>query len=101
MKNLFAILFVLIKFIPIAAQQNWAAIPCSKVKALDAINRMWVDSLHNEIIMASIDGYSICNITYKGIFAYNGIGFSDLDLGLSTHRLGASAAGDYLKCLIT
>jgi hypothetical protein len=84
-----------------AAQQNWAAVPCSNVSGPTQFERMWVDSLHNEIILYSIWGFSVCNTNYRGIVAYNGSDFHNLDFGISTHRSGTSAAGDYVKGLIT
>lgn len=62
---------------------------------------MWVDSLHNEIILFSIDGYNICNITYKGLFAYSGNGFRDLDYGVDIDGLGHSAGGAVVSDCIT
>ena len=86
MKRIVLLVFILSNFFsPIAAQQNWAAIPCSKTKQIDAINRMFVDSLHNEMILCSTNGYSICNTIYKGLYAYNGNSFHDLDKGINTH----------------
>ena len=86
---------------PIAAQQNWAAIPCSKMPNIATIDNMWLDSLHNEIILYSINGYNICNVAYKGIFAYNGSGFHDLDYGINKHRPGLSATGMLVEDCIT
>lgn len=88
---LICILFALCK--PLAAQQNWAAIPCSKVRDIDDINDMLVDSLHNELILYSVSGYSICNSSYKGIFAYNGSSFRDLDKGINTHNSNLTTGG--------
>lgn len=86
MKQFVALVSILLNlYTPIAAQLNWAAIPCSKMKQLDAINKMFVDSLHNEIICCSVKGYSVCNTTYKGLFAFNNSGFHDLDKGIETH----------------
>lgn len=100
-RPIFILYLISVTIHEIAAQQNWAAVPCSKMRKVEAINRMWVDSLHNEIILYSLDGSKICNTKYKGLFAYNGSAFHDLDLGVSTHRSGESAAGDYVKGLIT
>lgn len=87
---------------PIVAQLNWAALPCSKMKQLDAINRMFVDSLHNEIICCSVYGYSVCNTTYKGLFAYNTNGFHDLDKGIETHDgLNPATNGSIVRDCIT
>lgn len=84
-----------------AAQQNWAAVPCSKMKPVEAINNLWVDSLRNEIILYSGYGNKICNTTYKGLFAYNGYGFHDLDLGMETHdTLNPYTFDVYLKNLV-
>lgn len=87
MKRLLSIAFILIASIqPAAAQQNWVAVPCSKMKSNVAINKMIVDSLHNEIILISAYGSTVCNTVYKGIVAYNGSGFHDLNYGINTHN---------------
>lgn len=101
MRRFILLVFIVSCLTRTVAQQNWAAVPCSQVDGLTDIGRLWVDSLHNEIVLSSIYGYSICNTTYKGIVAYNGSGFHNLDLGVSTHRPGLSAGGDYVKGLIT
>jgi hypothetical protein len=69
----------------ITAQQNWAAVPCFELKAGDGIGVMFIDSVHNEIILNSSWSYQVCNTTYKAIFAYNGQTFHDLDVGINTH----------------
>ncbi len=102
MKRLFLIAVILSSFIvKIAAQQNWAAIPCSKMPENATVDKMWVDSLHNEIILYSINGYNICNTTYKGIFGYNGSSFHDLDYGVNINRPGLSATGVVVNNCIT
>ncbi len=70
----------------ISAQQNWAAIPCFKLREIETIDKMIVDSLHSQIILSCGYGSTICNTTYKGIFAYDGNGFFALDRGIETHR---------------
>lgn len=77
-----------------AAQQNWAAVPCFDNKW--AINSMVIDSLHNEIILNSIYGSENCNVTYKGVFGYNGSEFHDLDFGLDKHNPNSSTNGDLI-----
>jgi hypothetical protein len=102
MKRLFIIVLALSSIMrPIAAQQNWAAIPCSKMSAVAAINKMFVDSLHNEIILESFNGYKVCNTTFKGIFAYNGSGFHDLDKGIDTHDPNLTSSGVPVNGCIT
>jgi hypothetical protein len=103
MKNIFVTLFIVLCSIkPIAAQSNWAAIPCSKMGSVIDVDKMWLDSLHNEIILYSISGHSICNTTYKGLFAYNGSGFHDLDKGVNTHdSSNLGAGGAYVMDCIT
>ncbi len=101
MKQLVILLLLFICTIPTAAQQNWAAVPCSKIQDADAINKMFIDSLHNEIILYSINGYSICNTTYKGMFAYNGSGFHDLDKGINTHNSNLTTGGAQVWNCIT
>lgn len=76
-----------------AAQQNWAAVPCYKPNLSEEVNRMFVDSLNNEIILNSNYGYQACNITYKGVFAFNGNTFRDLDFGLNKHDPNPGANG--------
>lgn len=78
---------------PIAAQQNWAAIPCSKMKRSASVDLLFTDSLHNELIIGSISGSTICNTTYKGIVAYNGSTFRNLDKGLNLHEPNAAGNG--------
>ncbi len=85
----------------IAAQQNWAAVPCTKMKNIDAVDRMIIDSLHNEIILYCTNGDTICNTVYKGLFAYNGNAFHDLNRGLNTHEGGPGTSGLYLRDCIT
>lgn len=89
------VIFFLFLFIELrySAAQNWAAVPCYTPRAVyEEINRMFIDSLHNEIILNSVYGYSTCNITYKGVFAYDGSSFRDLDYGLNKFdpNLGAN-----------
>lgn len=94
MKRIVILFFILSNFFSqIAAQQNWAAIPCSKMNETDYINRMFVDSLHNEIILYSLVGSTVCNTTYKGIVAYNGNSFHDLSKGIDTHNPNPTANG--------
>ncbi len=88
-------------FTKIAAQQNWAAIPCFKSQGIEVIDKMLIDSLHNELILYSMNGAQICNTTYKGLFAYNGSGFRDLDLGVNTHDPNASAGSQLVFDCIT
>jgi hypothetical protein len=85
----------------IPAQQNWAGIPCSKMKDLDAVNKMLIDSLHNDIILYSSYGNTICNTNYKSIFAYSDTGFHDLDKGLNTHAGGFGDGGAIVWDCIT
>ena len=84
MKKRLFLLHVLIALAkPIAAQQNWAAIPCFDLSAPSAVDRIFVDSIHNELILVSGYGHKICNSTFKGLVAYNGNGFHDLDFGVN------------------
>jgi hypothetical protein len=84
-----------------SAQQNWAGVPCTIMKANEFVDRMIVDSLHNEIILYSVNGDTICNTIYKGLFAYNGNSFHDLDRGLNTHEGGPGTSALYLRDCIT
>lgn len=102
MKNLLALFLIFnCSITPIAAQQNWAAIPCFKPQSIESIDKMLVDSLHNELILYSNDGSKVCNTNYKGIFAYNGNGFRDLDIGINTHQPGGSVGGLFVHDCIT
>lgn len=85
--------FFIISLMPIAAQQNWAAIPCSNMKSGVSINVLFVDSLHKELILGSLNGSTICNTSYKGLVAYNGSFFHDLDRGLDTHNPNVAGNG--------
>ena len=86
MKQLIFILFILYGISnQTAAQQNWTAVPCSSMRNVEAFNWMFIDSLHNEIILNSNNSYTICNTTFKGLVAYNGSGFHSLDKGVNTH----------------
>jgi hypothetical protein len=84
----------------ITAQQNWAAVPCFELKAGDGIGRMFVDSVHNEIILNSSWSYQVCNTTYKAIFAYNGHTFHDLDVGINTHDPNPSMGSIILNAVV-
>jgi hypothetical protein len=75
------------------AQQNWAGISCYHPKTVEEVNSMFLDSLHNEIILNSNYGYQACNVTYKGVFAYDGTSFRDLDFGLNKFDPNPSANG--------
>ena len=75
-------------------QQNWVGIPCYIPNQNEAINNMFLDSLHNEIILNSNSGYKACNTNYKGVFAYNGSYFRDLDYGLNKHNPNSTTGGD-------
>lgn len=55
---------------------------------------MLVDSLHNEIILYSAFGSTICNVPYKGIFAFNGSSFRALNKGVNTHNPNPMTGGE-------
>jgi len=94
MKRFCFISIILSSFIhKLAAQQNFAAIPCFKLKTIESVDRMFVDSVHNELILFSTNGYKMCNLTYKGLLAYNGNNFRDLDLGINTHQAEGGVGG--------
>ena len=84
-----------------AAQQNWAGVPCYHPKIVnDEVYNMFLDSLHNQIILNSVYGYSACSTKYKGVFAYDGVNFRDLDYGLDAYNPNPSAGGDMtLDCI--
>jgi hypothetical protein len=102
MKYFLAITLV-ISFIKgrMAAQQNWAGVLCTNLKANDFVDRMIVDSLQNEIILYSVNGDTICNTINKGLFAYNGNSFDELDSVLNTHEGGPGTSALYLRDCIT
>lgn len=54
---------------------------------------MFVDSLHNEIILNTTYGSKACNATYRGLVAYDGNNFHDLDFGLDKHKGNPAAGG--------
>jgi hypothetical protein len=83
------------------AQQNWVGIPCYKPNQNEQVNRMFVDSLHNEIILNTNYGYKACNAIYKGLFAYNGNSFHDLDFGLNKYDPNLAANGYLVMDCIT
>ncbi|MCC6370736.1 MAG: T9SS type A sorting domain-containing protein [Bacteroidia bacterium] len=76
-----------------SAQQNWVGIPCYKPNQNEEINRMFIDSLHNEIILNSNYGHKACNSSYKGVFRYDGNLFKDLDFGLNKFDPNLAANG--------
>jgi hypothetical protein len=91
MKTKISILFFLFS-LQQGRGQNWAPVPCYDGSA--QIARIFVDSLHNELIINCILGHTVCGVTYKGLVAYNGQQFHDLDFGLNKHRPGLYTAGD-------
>jgi len=94
MKHHCFIFLALIGFMqPIAAQQNWAAIPCYASFNGENVDKLLVDSLHNELLLYSNDGYTTCNTAYKGLLAYNGSSFHNLDLGINTHNPNPQVGG--------
>ncbi len=86
-----------------AAQQNWAGVPCYHPKKTqnDDVYNMFLDSLHNQIILNSVYGYSACSTKYKGVFAYDGVNFRDLDYGLDAYNPTPYTAGDITLGCIT
>jgi hypothetical protein len=72
--------------------QNWAPVPCYDGSA--QITKMFVDSLHNKLIINCILGHTVCGVTYKGLVAYNGHQFHDLDFGLNKYDPNPSTSGD-------
>jgi len=66
--------------------QNWVPVPCFNVShPLTNIDPIFVDSLHDELILNTTTSYSSCNIKYRGVFAYNPSGFRAMDLGLNAY----------------
>jgi hypothetical protein len=74
------------------SQNNWASVPCYS-SSYEA-TKMFVDSLHNEIILSFRNDYKICNVNFKGLLAYNGSGFRDLDFGIDKHNPNLVTSGD-------
>lgn len=58
---------------------------------------MFVDSLHNQLILNFRNDYQICNTEFKAILAYNGSTFRDLDFGLNIHLPNSITGGDITK----
>lgn len=101
--NLKLLIALIFNFIikQLAAQQNWIApLPCYN-PVFETIDKMFVDSLHNEIILNSNAGFKACNVTYKGVFAYDGSNFHDLDLGLDVFTTNQSTGGTKTMASIT
>jgi hypothetical protein len=75
-----------------AGAQNWTPVPCyNGVKQLEKI---FVDSLHNELILNTREEYNICNTTFKGVLAYNGSYYHDLNFGLDACNPSPITSGD-------
>lgn len=79
--RLIALIFITI-ILKTEAQQNWASVPCFTLDQFDNIGRLQLNTAHNEIILIPNYSYKICGSTYKGLFAYNGNTFHDMDLGI-------------------
>lgn len=70
-------------FLKQAQAQNWEPVPC--FNASNQLYTIFVDSLHDEIIINFFYDYKVCNKEFKGLLAYNGNSFRDLDIGIQTH----------------
>ena len=99
----FLVIFIVLSCIigKTAAQQNWAAIPCFDLKYGDAISRVVVNEVQDELILGSSYSFKICNSTYKSFFAFNGATFNDMDFGIEAqnpnHWLSAPALGQCIE----
>jgi hypothetical protein len=63
---------------------------------------MFLDSLHNEIVLSFMGGdHLVCNKTFKGILAYDGNSFHDLDVGTQTHDPANINSSGYTACSST
>lgn len=82
-KNLL-IFFTFCLFSTQGRAQNWEPVPC--FNGTSFISRMFVDSLHNEIILNPFRDYNICSSTFKGLVSYNGSSFNDLDFGIDAYN---------------
>lgn len=80
------ILFCFILYLKQVQAQIWEPVSCFNGRS--TISRMFVDSLHNKIILNPIRDYNICNNEFKGIISYNGNNFNDLDFGIDAYDTG-------------
>lgn len=93
MKTKIATLVFIFTFLQqVRSQNNWAPVPC--YNSSFAVTKMFVDSLHNEIILSFRDEHNICNSNFKGLLAFNGSDFHDLDFGLNKHNPNLVTGGD-------
>jgi hypothetical protein len=80
------------------AQQNWAPIPCFNPNW--QIHTVYLDSLHNELILSFANTSNICNVNFKGLLAYNGSNFHALDYGLNTHNPNLTTGATLANCSV-
>lgn len=80
-KSLFIFIGLILGLNGTVAQQNWAAVPCFSIASNDYIAQLIVNEAQNEIILCNSWSYDICTTKYKGIFAFNGNSFHDMDFG--------------------
>lgn len=78
-----------------AAQQNWAAVPCFELKKGAAVYKILNNEAQNELILCNDYRTDICGANYVAAFAYNGSSFHDMDLGVNVQNpnvwLGSTA----------
>lgn len=84
-KRLF-ILFLISFVLKQARAQNWGPVPCFNGKSF--ISRMFIDSLHDKIILNPFRDYNICNENFKGVISYDGNVFNDLNFGIDAYDTG-------------
>ncbi len=65
------------------SQNNWQAVQCYDANA--SVRYVLYDSINNEISINQTWDFNICNITFKGNVAYNGLNFHSLNKGINTH----------------
>ena len=95
MKKLTYILLFLIVINKTGAQ-NWAPVDCFYSNW--QVRSMFVDSLHNKIILNFANLNYSCNTPFKGALAYNGNIFSSLDYGMNTHDPSPNTSGNAFSC---
>lgn len=91
-KALVIVLFLITRW---TGAQNWVPVPCFNTNS--KIHTAIFDSLHNSIILNFQYENTLCNKEFKGILAYDGTSFQDLDFGIDLHDyINPNSAGKLL-----
>lgn len=91
MKKLIYIFFLFVLNNKTGAQ-NWAPVNCFYSNW--QVRNMFVDSLHNKIILNFANLNFSCNTSFKGALAFDGSNFSSLDYGMNTHDPFPNTSGN-------